>query len=252
MCPREAKREVLVYHTVGDQRRISRASDFAQVAHYPHPCASYPVGLVPTVSGLKSQPVSYVPGNANPVLPFLELLLVMMSALCEAAKSMSRRGKDVTCVIPAALMTRCHGPFVGQQPEARRPGGAHSLFSRHWRRVTNKKCLCPTNCELVTWEDAEGHLDHELCVHALREIQPGEELTIDYGWPGEAAIRCLCGHESCRGWVVSECELEYWQPVWSILLEGVFSRSMLGRPVVRRGSVNLLVEHGGSRPETPP
>ena len=40
-------------------------------------------------------------------------------------------------------------------------------------------------------------------VIALRDIEAGEELTIDYNWPAEAAIRCGCGELDCRGWVVS-------------------------------------------------
>lgn len=43
----------------------------------------------------------------------------------------------------------------------------------------------------------------------LREIEPGEELTIDYNWTADAAIQCFCGAPTCRGWVVCLDELQY-------------------------------------------
>lgn len=43
---------------------------------------------------------------------------------------------------------------------------------------------------------------------ALRDIWPGEELTIDYNWPAISAVPCHCGAASCRGWIVSFDELD--------------------------------------------
>ena len=42
---------------------------------------------------------------------------------------------------------------------------------------------------------------------AIQDIEPGEQLTIDYNWPASHAIPCECGTASCRGWVVSEDEM---------------------------------------------
>ncbi len=39
-------------------------------------------------------------------------------------------------------------------------------------------------------------------------VHAGEELTIDYGWPAEVAIPCLCGSRHCRGWIVDPDEVE--------------------------------------------
>lgn len=44
-------------------------------------------------------------------------------------------------------------------------------------------------------------------VYAIRNIEAGEQLTIDYNWPASHAIPCECGTVSCRGWVVSEDEM---------------------------------------------
>ncbi len=65
---------------------------------------------------------------------------------------------------------------------------------------------CEPNCELVIW-DEESSDPPKICVHALRPIRPGEELTLDYGWPAESAIACRCGADSCRGWIVTPEEL---------------------------------------------
>ncbi len=62
---------------------------------------------------------------------------------------------------------------------------------------------CEPNCELVQWKrrKVRGKKLPKLWLVATREIQVGEELTIDYSWPEEAAVPCLCGSEQCRGWV---------------------------------------------------
>jgi SET domain-containing protein len=71
---------------------------------------------------------------------------------------------------------------------------------------------CEPNCEFDLIDefdpDVFGPMLANLYVVALRNIQPDEELTIDYNWPATSAIPCMCGAESCRGWVVAEYELE--------------------------------------------
>lgn len=66
---------------------------------------------------------------------------------------------------------------------------------------------CQPNCEIVMAdEQPQGQAD--LWVEALRPIAPGDELTIDYGWPAHAAIPCQCGCPECRGWVVDAAQLD--------------------------------------------
>jgi hypothetical protein len=67
---------------------------------------------------------------------------------------------------------------------------------------------CDPNCEIFSWDQTEGDItpDHVFLV-ALRVIQPGEELSIDYAWEAAAAIPCGCGSANCRGWIVDEAEL---------------------------------------------
>ncbi|MEZ6136681.1 MAG: SET domain-containing protein [Pirellulaceae bacterium] len=67
---------------------------------------------------------------------------------------------------------------------------------------------CEPNCELVIWE-YEDSLETQLAVHALAPIAAGSELTIDYAWPADAAINCLCGKSKCRGWIVDVAELQH-------------------------------------------
>jgi len=68
---------------------------------------------------------------------------------------------------------------------------------------------CDPNCEIFAWEhvDDPQPADH-LNIAALRKIEPGEELTIDYAWPAHFAIRCLCKSENCRGWIVDLEEID--------------------------------------------
>jgi hypothetical protein len=66
---------------------------------------------------------------------------------------------------------------------------------------------CDPNCELVQWEDEESREVLRLCLHARREVRPGDELTIDYAWSADAAIPCKCGSPECRGWIVSPEEV---------------------------------------------
>ena len=78
---------------------------------------------------------------------------------------------------------------------------------------------CDPNCEFVEWEieDQEGSVlgetprsrkVFELWLHALRDVQKGEELTIDYGWSWRFAIPCKCGAPTCRGWICRLDELD--------------------------------------------
>ena len=65
--------------------------------------------------------------------------------------------------------------------------------------------------EQVFEEDA----DAEIWVESLRDILPNEELTIDYAWPADRAIKCLCGTPQCRGWIIDPAEKH------DVRLEGV-------------------------------
>jgi hypothetical protein len=67
---------------------------------------------------------------------------------------------------------------------------------------------CQPNCTLAVVDaDQSESGEPEVWLESLRAIQSGEQLTIDYAWPADAAIRCLCGSDACRGWVVAEEEL---------------------------------------------
>ena len=52
----------------------------------------------------------------------------------------------------------------------------------------------------------EDDADAEIWVEAVRDIMPNEELTIDYAWPADRAVKCLCGKSRCRGWIVDPAE----------------------------------------------
>ncbi|MDY0165522.1 MAG: SET domain-containing protein-lysine N-methyltransferase [Thermoguttaceae bacterium] len=66
---------------------------------------------------------------------------------------------------------------------------------------------CSPNCLLVLTQveyDDGTPPETEIWLEAIRDIHPGEELTIDYGWPAESPMPCDCGSPNCRGWIVAE------------------------------------------------
>ena len=69
---------------------------------------------------------------------------------------------------------------------------------------------CTPNCSLCIteafYEDGTP-APAEVTVESLCAIPRGGELTIDYHWSAEGAIKCLCGSSQCRGWVVAAEEL---------------------------------------------
>jgi hypothetical protein len=68
---------------------------------------------------------------------------------------------------------------------------------------------CEPNCEFDCIED-DGMYGVVSPLHliALRDIWPGDELTIDYNWPACFAVPCHCDAATCRGWIVSFDELD--------------------------------------------
>jgi uncharacterized protein len=61
---------------------------------------------------------------------------------------------------------------------------------------------CDPNCES---DEIDGHL----WIVALRDIQPGEELTYDYClYDGDDKSPCACGAKTCRGTLYSNEEME--------------------------------------------
>ena len=87
-------------------------------------------------------------------------------------------------------------------------GDEQSLLPHEPFRYLNHSC--DPNCQLIDWEDEDGTSTEEgrLDVVVRRTILPGEEITIDYAWPADAAIECQCGSEHCRGWIVDIDELD--------------------------------------------
>ena len=68
---------------------------------------------------------------------------------------------------------------------------------------------CDPNCEF-DWMNEVGddqQTTRRVYLSAFRDIAAGQQLTIDYNWPANAAIRCDCRSPLCRGWVVAPNEL---------------------------------------------
>jgi hypothetical protein len=58
----------------------------------------------------------------------------------------------------------------------------------------------------------ENDVDAEIWVESIRDIMPNEELTIDYAWTADRAMKCLCSSSQCRGWIVDPSERELLPP----------------------------------------
>jgi len=60
---------------------------------------------------------------------------------------------------------------------------------------------CRPNCAAYETEGEDGRL--QVVIHTLRDIEPGEELLLDYALDtagaDPAAFPCRCGSENCRG-----------------------------------------------------
>ena len=86
-------------------------------------------------------------------------------------------------------------------------GGPRRLEPEAPFRFINHSCT--PNCRFTWYEplSESDPLPNTVWVEALRVIEPGEELSIDYCWPSDAAIRCGCRSPRCRGWIVDPAEL---------------------------------------------
>lgn len=61
---------------------------------------------------------------------------------------------------------------------------------------------CDPNCQLIQLGK------YQLGLEALVNIQPGRELTYNYGWPAEVgAQKCYCGSIRCRKYIIDPDEL---------------------------------------------
>lgn len=70
---------------------------------------------------------------------------------------------------------------------------------------------CRPNCRFDYFdvlEPGQTLARRRVFVFARWDIMPGDELTIDYRWPVTMAIRCRCGSEDCRGWIVAAEQLD--------------------------------------------
>jgi len=143
------------------------------------------------------------------------------SPLCEVRGSeIHGRGVYAACFIPEKTRV-CEyvGEIIDKKQSARRASHQHAkslktgdaavyvfTLSRNfdidgnvpWNTARLINHSCSPNCE--AW--IEGR---RIFIHALRDIDPGEELTYDYGFDVDcyAEHPCRCGKPECVGHIVS-------------------------------------------------
>jgi SET domain-containing protein len=86
-------------------------------------------------------------------------------------------------------------------------GGTLSLEPIAPFRYMNHCCQPNSQLFIIPPERPEADEFPSMIVEAMRSIRPGEEVTIDYGWPAECAIPCHCQSKYCRGWIVAREEV---------------------------------------------
>ena len=130
-------------------------------------------------------------------------------------------------------------------------GDSLSLEPRTPFRYLNHRC--EPNCMLhlleVVYEDGTP-APSEVHLEALADIPKGAELTIDYQWSAEGAIKCLCGSEQCRGWVVAAEELP--QLLKSKQRKPAKTRSAVSKSAVSKSAVSKSAESkSAGKPRAP-
>ena len=131
-------------------------------------------------------------------MPFRKKVIVKESSLGNAVYALRHFESDVQ--IGEITGTVVEDPDYGSD-YCMECGEGRSLEAAAPFRFLNHSC--EPNCELIIWE-GDSPSDWDLCLHSIKAIEPGDELTIDYAWPVSAAIPCLCRSENCRGWIVAE------------------------------------------------
>lgn len=83
---------------------------------------------------------------------------------------------------------------------------------------------CDPNTEVDTEFNPETETGRAWWI-ALRNIEPGEELTYDYAFSAEVAEPCFCGSGSCRGVIVDVDEISDLRPKLGKLVTSRYRRA---------------------------
>jgi hypothetical protein len=154
------------------------------------------------------------------------------SQYCEVRGSeIHGRGVYATCFIPKEQkIIEYLGELIDKKEGAKRGNSQHAkslktgdaavyiftLSKKYdldgnvpWNNARLINHSCDPNCE--AWMDGR-----RIFIHALRDINPGEELTFDYGFDVECYEDhpCRCGKPSCIGYIVSRSQ---WLELKSLL-----------------------------------
>jgi len=109
---------------------------------------------------------------------------------------------------------------------------------------------CKPNCETQKWRDA-GTGEIRVGIFALRDIQPGEQLTYDYqfehyGETNATSFQCRCGAPDCRGRLDKIGRGRYRQghTVFVRFKDGIFREGTVTRYIEERESFVVSFQDG--------
>ncbi|XP_071489569.1 uncharacterized protein [Diadema antillarum] len=103
---------------------------------------------------------------------------------------------------------------------------------------------CNPNCEMQKWT-VNGM--YRIGMFALRDIEPGEELTYDYNFHSfnmETQQECNCGHRTCRGYIGGKAQ----KPTTSVKKTKVAVKRSSSSKTSRQSKV-MKKSHEGSKDE---
>jgi len=141
-------------------------------------------------------------------------------------------GVFATRLIPAGTITWVRDDFDQSFSEAE-----VSTLAPHYQRILDKYAFTDARGLLVLCWDHSRFFNHSCDANclgagydfeiAIRDIQPGEELTDDYGTLNlREPFRCLCAARACRGRIEPD-DMERLAGDWDVRVRRVFP--LIGR-----------------------
>ncbi|MDA9840535.1 SET domain-containing protein-lysine N-methyltransferase [Rubripirellula sp.] len=108
--------------------------------------------------------------------------------------------------LPGEIVLEVEGQFIRHKTY---PGSNYLMeLTKKWSLEPSIPAVfinhsCSPNTELVQLSD------FEMLIVAICNIEPGTEITFDYGWIAhEWTPKCKCGAPNCRGWVCNADEVK--------------------------------------------
>ncbi len=135
-------------------------------------------------------------------------------------------GVFATRRIPRGTITWVLDPLDRLFDDADLPPRYQPLIEKYtYRTAAGKRLLAWDLCRYMNHSCEANTFSPGLNLEvAVRDIEPGEQLTSDYAALNlEEGFTCMCGASGCRTWVADE-QFELLAPQWDELIRAAFSK----------------------------